>query len=876
MQIPTYYDPRQVEQKWYQHWLEQGFFKATPHTSKAPYTIIMPPPNITGVLHMGHVLNNTIQDVLIRRARMQGKEACWVPGIDHASIATEAKVVAMLQAKGIQKKDLSRQEFLAYAWEWKNKYGNIILEQIKQLGASCDWDRLCFTLDPGPSHTVYEVFIRLYEQGYIYQGTRMINWDPAGKTALSDDEVVYQQVTSKLYYIRYRVVGRDEYITIATSRPETLFGDTAVCVHPEDERYQHLYGQQVIVPIIQRTIPIITDTYVDREFGTGCLKVTPAHDFHDYELGQKHNLPTIEIFNEDGTLSANASCYVGEDRFVAREKVVQQLQADGCLEKIEPYTNNVGFSERTHAVVEPRVSKQWFLRMQELAKPALEHVLDGTIQFYPAKFKHTYQAWLENVQDWCISRQLWWGHPIPAFYLPDGQVVVAHDKAAALAKARLNKAYSHLTEADIQQEEDVLDTWFSSWLWPISVLDGLLHPANADMEYFYPTSVLVTAPEIIFFWVARMIIAGYRFTGKPPFKHVYFTGIVRDKLGRKMSKSLGNSPDPLELIQEYSADGVRMGMLLSSPAGNDLLFDHKLCEQGRNFTNKIWNALRLIKGWQVASKPDQPNDAIAIAWLEAKLNQTLESIESHFEQFRISDALMATYKLVWDDFCSWYLEMIKPTYGEPLAPTTYSATVQILEKLLKLLHPFMPFISEELWHQLQPRTQQDCIIVAPWPMAMGYDQQLLEEAQLAFTLISELRNIRAHVNIPPKEPLAVCTTKSLPTWLTKFSPYIQKLSNITAITMVQQPVLGSISCNMQDHTFYVTVQQSVDLAQEIARLQKDLTYYQGFLLAIAKKLDNPQFVAQAPATVVEKERKKQADTVAKVQAIEARLKELIA
>lgn len=694
MEIPTYYDPQKIEQKWYQYWLKQGFFKANPNTSKTPYTIVLPPPNITGVLHMGHVLNITIQDVLIRRARMQGKEACWVPGIDHASIATEAKVVAMLQAKGIQKKDLTRQEFLAHAWDWKEKYGNIILEQIKQLGASCDWDRLSFTMDPGPSEAVYKIFIRLYEQGRIYQGVRMINWDPAGKTALADDEVIYQQVASKLYYIRYQVVGTDQYITIATSRPETIFGDTAVCIHPADERYQHLHGKQVIVPIIQRTIPIITDTYVDRDFGTGCLKVTPAHDIHDYELGQKHHLPIIDIFNDDGTLAPAAQYYVGEDRFVVREKIAQQLQAEGYLEKTAPYTSNVGFSERTHVVVESRISRQWFVRMQELAKPALEHVIDGTIQFHPAKFKHMYQSWLENIHDWCISRQLWWGHQIPAFYLPDGQVVVAHDKAAALAKAKLDKAYANLTEADIRQDEDVLDTWFSSWLWPISVFDGLEHPDNADMRYFYPTNDLVTAPEIIFFWVARMIMAGYAFTKKPPFKHVYFTGIVRDKLGRKMSKSLGNSPDPLELIQEYSADGVRMGMLLSSPAGNDLPFDNKLCEQGRNFTNKIWNAFRLIKGWQVATQLDQPDDAVAIDWFQARLNQLLEIIESHFVQFRISDALMAMYKLIWDDFCSWYLEMVKPAYGEPIAPTTYSTTVQFLEKLLKLLHPFMPFVTE--------------------------------------------------------------------------------------------------------------------------------------------------------------------------------------
>lgn len=874
MDFSTHYNPTEVEQKWYSHWLSQGFFKATLHPNKQAYTVILPPPNITGVLHMGHVLNGTLQDVLIRRARMQGKEACWVPGIDHASIATEAKVVAMLQTKGLQKKDLTREAFLTHAWEWKEKYGGIILEQIKQLGASCDWDRLHFTMDPGPSEAVKKVFIQLYEKGYIYQGKRMINWDPVGKTALSDDEVNYKAVASKLYYIRYTVGGSDQHVVIATTRPETILGDTAICVHPDDMRYQHLHGKQVIVPIANRTIPIITDTYVDKDFGTGCLKVTPAHDMNDYELGQRHGLEIIDILNEDGTLSAAAGHYIGEDRVVVREKIAQQLQAEGYLEKVEPYTSNVGFSERTHAIVEPRLSKQWFVRMQELAKPALDHVLDNTIQFHPAKFKHMYQAWLINIRDWCISRQLWWGHQIPAFYLPDDTVIVAADKAAALANARMNPTYKDLTEADLRQDGDVLDTWFSSWLWPISVFDGFEKPNNQDIQYFYPTQALVTAPEIIFFWVARMIMAGYAFTNKPPFKHVYFTGIVRDKLGKKMSKSLGNSPEPMDLIKQYGADGVRAGMLFSSPAGNDLLFDIKLCEQGRNFSNKIWNAFRLIKGWKVQEKPNQADDTIAINWFEARLNQVLITIEEHFEQFRISDALMAIYKLIWDDFCAWYLEMVKPAYGEPIAPTTYTATVDLLARLLKMLHPFMPFITEEIWHQLQTRTVEDCIIVAPWPQSLSYDSQLLEEAAAVFTLIAEIRNIRARVQISPKEPLTLYSNMVLPAWLVKFNNYIQKLGYIDQIVVGEFPMQDSISCNVQGHAFYIPFQQEINQEQELSRLKKDLTYYQGFLAAVTKKLSNVKFVEQAPLSVVEIERKKQEDAAAKIKLIESRLQEL--
>ncbi|OJW66937.1 MAG: valine--tRNA ligase [Candidatus Amoebophilus sp. 36-38] len=871
MTIPTHYEPNQVEQKWYQYWLAQGFFKARPNPNKKPYTIVMPPPNITGVLHMGHVLNNTLQDVLIRRARMQGREACWVPGIDHASIATEAKVVAMLQAKGIQKKDLTREAFLAHVWEWKDKYGSIILEQIKQLGASCDWDRLCFTMDPNPSEAVKDVFIKLYEEGYIYQGTRMINWDPLGKTALADDEVNYKPVASKLYYIRYEVVGSQDYVTIATTRPETILGDTAVCVHPDDTRYQHLHGKQVVIPIANRIIPIITDEYVDKDFGTGCLKVTPAHDMNDYELGKRHHLAIIDIFNEDGTLNLTAGHYVGEDRFVVREKIAQELQAQGYLIKIEPHTSNIGFSERTDAVVEPRLSKQWFVRIKELAKPALEHVLDDTIQFHPAKFKHMYQAWLENVQDWCISRQLWWGHRIPAFYLPDHTVIVAENRAIALAKAQARAGYENLTEADIRQDEDVLDTWFSAWLWPINVFKGFEDSDNEAMRYFYPTNDLVTAPEIIFFWVARMIMAGYAFTQKPPFKNVYFTGIVRDKLGRKMSKSLGNSPDPLELIKQYGADGVRVGMLFSSPAGNDLLFDIKLCEQGRNFANKLWNIFRLLKGWEIATDGSQAEDTMAISWFNARLNQALATIENHFEQFRISDALMAIYKLIWDDFCAWYLEMIKPPYGQPISSHTYAATVDILEILLKILHPFMPFITEEIWHQLQPRTEQDCMIVASWPKALPYDKLILEDANLAFTLITEVRNIRANAGISPKEVLSLYTDKSFPTWFKKFNNYIQKLGHVALAESKEILLQNSISFTVQEQIFYIPLLEKVDKDQEIARLHKELAYYQGFLEAVTKKLDNTRFLQQAPKEVVAVESKKKADAIEKIKLIENRL-----
>ena len=875
MQVPTHYDPNQVENKWYQYWLTQGFFKAKPNSQKAPYTIVMPPPNITGVLHMGHALNNTIQDVLIRKARMEGKEACWVPGLDHASIATEAKVVAMLQAKGIKKTDLTREEFLIYAWEWKEKYGGIILEQIQQIGASCDWDRLVFTLDPAPSNAVKDIFIKLYEEGLIYQSKRIINWDPVGKTALADDEVIYKTVASKLYYIRYVVVDSQEEIIIATTRPETILGDTAVCVHPDDNRYKKLHGKQVIVPIINRLIPIITDAYVDKEFGTGCLKITPAHDINDYKLSQKHSLDIIDILNEDGTINNTAQHYIGEDRFVVREKIAQELQKQGLLIKVEPHTSNIGFSERTNAIVEPRISKQWFVNMQQLVKPALEYVLDETIKFHPSKFTNMYQNWLLNIKDWCISRQLWWGHQIPAFYLPDKTVIVARDKATALVQAKKNPLYVHLTENDLKQEEDVLDTWFSSWLWPISVFNGFQEPENEDINYFYPTNDLVTAPEIIFFWVARMIMAGYAFKDKPPFKNVYFTGIVRDKLGRKMSKSLGNSPDPLELIKRYSADGVRVGMLLSSPAGNDLLFDVKLCEQGRNFANKLWNAFRLVKNWGVQPYDTITEHTIAINWLEAKFNQVLFTVEKHFEQFRISDALMVIYKFVWDDFCAWYLEMIKPAYGSNVCYNTYTATVSFLEKTLKMLHPFMPFITEEIWHQIKERTSRDCIIIAPWPVPVIYEESLLLKVSLACSLITEIRNIRASENIPFREALPMYVNAIIPDWVTELSGYIKKLGGITIIETVQNPIAGSRSFAVQEYIFYISLQKNTDLQEEKIRVKEELDYFKDFLVTTNNKLQNKKFLEQAPVKIIEMEYKKQADTLAKVKNLENRLQELL-
>ena len=871
MELPARYNPQAIEAKWYAHWLAQGFFHATPDPNKEPYTVIMPPPNVTGSLHMGHVLNNTIQDVLVRKARMEGKATCWVPGIDHASIATEAKVVAMLQAQGIAKSDLTREEFLQHTWAWKEKYGGIILEQLKKLGASCDWERTGFTLDLGPSEAVNQVFVQLYKQGYIYRGTRMIHWDPAGQTALSDDEVIYKEVQGQLYYIRYTVVGRAEHVTIATTRPETILGDTAVAVHPEDPRYRHLHGQQVLVPLVNRPVLVIADAYVDPSFGTGCLKVTPAHDMNDHALGQKHNLDVIDILNEDGTLSEAAQHYVGEDRFVVRKKIVQQLKAQRALAKVEDHTHNVGFSERTEAVVEPRLSTQWFVKMKALAAPALQHVLDGTIQFHPVKFQNMYKAWMEQVQDWCISRQLWWGHRIPAYYLPDGTVVVALDKAAALKKAQAQTNNPTLQATDLRQEEDVLDTWFSAWLWPLNVFDGIRQPNNPAFRYFYPTNDLVTAPEIIFFWVARMVMAGYAFQDAPPFSNVYFTGLVRDKQGRKMSKSLGNSPAPLALIEQYSADGVRVGMLLSAPAGNDLLFDVKLCEQGKHFAHKIWHAFRLLRGWTTTEQAAETHTT-AIQWFQARLDQVLQAVNTHFQHFRIADALMALYKLVWDDFCAWYLEMIKPAPDQPMAASTYTATVGFWETLLKLLHPFMPFLTEELWHQLQARSPQDCLIVAPWPQPTTANTILLDHATAAFELVTGLRGLRNQAHIALKVPLPLYIAQAaVPTWLAPFETYIKKLAHLATIECNTTRPQDAASCNIQGTTFYLALGQAVDKNQEKARLEKELAYARGFLASVLKKLNNERFVQHAPAQVVAIERKKQADAEAKCRLLAEQL-----
>ncbi len=871
MSIATKYDPAAVEDKWYARWLDKGFFHSEPNPDKEPYTIVIPPPNVTGVLHMGHMLNNTIQDVLIRRARMQGKEACWVPGTDHASIATEAKVVAMLREKGIDKHDLSREEFLQYAWEWKEKYGGIILEQLKKLGASCDWQRTRFTMDPDLSEAVIQVFVDLYRKGHIYRGVRMVNWDPQGKTALSDDEVIYKEVQSKLYYVAYPVAGEDTTVTIATTRPETILGDTAVCINPHDKRYKHLHGKTAIVPLVNREVPIILDEYVAMDFGTGCLKVTPAHDINDYELGQKHNLPSIDIFNDDGTINEAGELFVGKDRFVVRKEIVQELEAAGHLVKVEDYTNNVGFSERTDAVIEPKLSTQWFVKMKELTKPAYEHVMNDDICLVPPKFKNMYRHWMENVRDWCISRQLWWGHQIPAWYLPDGSFVVAHNEEEALQLAR--EKDDSLTAADLQRDPDVLDTWFSSGLWPISVFDGFKDPDGPDINYYYPTNDLVTAPEILFFWVARMIMFGYEYRGEKPFRNVYLTGIVRDKQGRKMSKSLGNSPDPLELIARYGADGVRTGMLFSSPAGNDLLFDEKLCEQGRNFNNKIWNAFRLVKGWQGGGQAHE-QDEVAIAWFRSRFNEALTQIEDHFDKFRISDALMTTYKLVWDDFCSRYLEMVKPPFGQPLATATLEQTVAFFEEVLKLIHPFMPFISEEIWQGLRQRTDDDYLIVASWPVAGAVDNELLKEGEMAFEVISQLRNLRSSKGLSAKEKLTLLIKTANPVPYEQFGALIRKIANLESIDFVQEKPQGAAGFVIRSDEFYVPLPQTVDAQQERQKLEKELAYTRGFLQSVQKKLSNEKFVNNAPEQVVANERQKLADAQARLKALEEQLQSL--
>lgn len=867
MSISSKYDPSQIEDKWYQTWLDKGFFHSEPNPEKEPYTIVIPPPNVTGVLHMGHMLNNTIQDVLIRRARMQGKEACWVPGTDHASIATEAKVVAMLKERGIDKHDISREEFLEYAWEWKEKYGGIILEQLKKLGASCDWDRTRFTMDPDLSDAVTEVFVDLYKKGYIYRGVRMVNWDPQGKTALADDEVIHKEVNSKLYHVSYKIADSGETVTIATTRPETILGDTAVCINPKDERYTHLHGKTAIVPMVNREVPIILDEYVAMDFGTGCLKVTPAHDINDYELGMKHKLKSIDIFNDDGTVSEAGELYIGKDRFAVRKEIVKDLEEAGQLVKIEEYTNNVGFSERTDAVIEPKLSTQWFVSMKELTKPAYENVMNDEVQLVPPKFKNMYRHWMENVRDWCISRQLWWGQQIPAWYLPNGEFVVAKDEDEALKLAQEKDA--SLSQTDLRRDEDVLDTWFSSGLWPISVFDGFKDPDNADIKYYYPTNDLITAPEILFFWVARMVMYGYEYRGEKPFRNVYLTGIVRDKQGRKMSKSLGNSPDPIELMNIYGADGVRTGMLFSSPAGNDLLFDEKLCEQGRNFSNKVWNAFRLVTGWEVDETLPDTNQ-IAIDWFDSKFNQALAEVEDHFSKFRISDALMTSYKLVWNDFCSLYLEMVKPEYGKPIDARSYKMSVVFFEKVVKLLHPFMPFITEEIWQSLQERNG-NYLIVEEWPSASPFDADLLDAGEEAFEVVSQIRNLRNAKQISPKTALSLMVKTNDRTRLESFGEVIKKMSNLELIEFVSEKPENAGGFVIKGDEFFIPLEESIDAEQEKLRLQKELEYANGFKNSVAKKLSNERFVNNAPEQVIANERKKLADAEAKIMALEEQL-----
>lgn len=873
MEIPAKYDPSGVEDKWYQYWLEKKFFSSVPD-EREPFTIVIPPPNVTGVLHMGHMLNNTIQDVLARRARMQGKNTLWLPGTDHASIATEAKVVARLKEQGIEKSSLTREEFLKHAWEWKEKHGGIILEQLKKLGTSCDWDRTRFTMDDSMYESVIDVFIDLYNKGLIYRGVRMVNWDPKALTALSDEEVIYKEVKSKLYYVRYKVEGSaDEWVTIATTRPETILGDTAVCYHPEDERYRHLAGKRVLVPLIKRSIPMIADEYVDREFGTGCLKITPAHDVNDYMIGQKYNLESIDIFNDDGTLNEKARLYIGQDRFRVRERIVEDLLNHGHIWKIEDYVNNVGFSERTDEVIEPKLSMQWFLKMDAMAKPALEVVMNDTVQFHPEKFKNTYRHWMENVRDWCISRQLWWGQRIPAYYLPSGEVVVAKTAEEALEKARRLTGNAGLAADDLRQDEDVLDTWFSSWLWPISVFDGIRNPDNPDIKYYYPTNDLITAPEILFFWVARMIMAGLEYRNEVPFRNVYLTGIVRDKLGRKMSKSLGNSPEPLELIARFGADGVRVGMLLTSPAGNDLPFDESLCEQGRNFSNKIWNALRLVKGWTVDNSLPQPAYAMAsVQWFEARFNDALAQIEDNFAKYRLSEALMAVYKLIWDDFCSWYLEMVKPAYQQPVDRATLEATNRFFGKLMQVLHPFMPFITEEIWQLLEKRKEGDSIMVSAMPVSEKADKELLAAFEFAESVVIGIRNIRKEKNIPFKDSIELLIKGENPA--SQFDEVVAKLGNASAITYVTEKPATAAGFLVKATEYYIPLGEGVDLEAERERLEKELVYMQGFLDSVMKKLGNERFVNNAKPEIVENERRKLADAEAKIELLKSQLDEL--
>ena len=870
MQIADKYTPQQLEAKWYQSWIDKGLFHSEPDT-REPYTIVIPPPNVTGMLHMGHMLNNTLQDVLIRRARMSGKNACWVPGMDHASIATEAKVVAMLHEQGIEKADLTREEFLKYAWEWKEKYGGVILKQLRKLGASCDWDRTCFTMDDERTESVLRVFCDLYEKGKIYRGVRMVNWDPSAKTALSDEEVIFKESHGKLYYLRYKVEGSDEALIVATTRPETILGDTALCVNPNDPRYQHLAADaRVIVPLVGRSIPVIRDEYVDIEFGTGALKVTPAHDVNDYMLGEKYNLETIDIFNDDGTINDKVGIYVGMDRFELRKQIEKDLQAADLLEKTEDYTNNVGYSERTGVAIEPKLSMQWFLSMEELAKPATKAVLEDIIRFVPEKYKNTYRHWMENIKDWCISRQLWWGQRIPAYYLPKGGYVVALTAEEALEKARAKSGDETLQMSDLRQDEDVLDTWFSSWLWPISVFDGIRNPDNEEIKYYYPTNDLVTGPDIIFFWVARMIMAGFEYRSAEPFRNVYFTGIVRDKIGRKMSKQLGNSPDPLDLIEKYGADGVRLAMLMSSSAGNDVMFDEALCEQGRNFGNKIWNAYRLLNGWEVKEQEQPACNRMAVAWFNEKLSETLREVEADFRQYRISEACMTLYKLFWDEFSGMYLEMVKPAFGQPIDATTMEATKRFFDALMRMLHPFMPFITEEIWQDLAPRKEEESICVASMPTASEEQPALLARFELAREVISSVRNIRNQKNLPQKEQLTLKVVED-ENYPAEFAPVIMKLANLTAIEPTTEKDPTAAAFIVKTTQYFVPLAGMIDTEAEVKKLEEELKYFEGFLRSVMAKLSNERFVQNAPEKVVANERAKQADAEAKIAAIKEQL-----
>lgn len=875
MRIPSKYDANSVESKWYDYWMKHNYFHSEPD-EREPYTIVIPPPNVTGILHMGHMLNNTLQDVLIRRARLKGKNACWVPGTDHASIATEAKVVAKLKEEGIDKNDLTREEFLKHAWDWTHEYGGVILEQLKKLGCSCDWDRTKFTMDNDMSEAVIKVFVDLYNKGQIYRGYRMVNWDPEAQTTLSDEEVEYVEKQGKLYYIKYKIEGLDDTLTIATTRPETILGDTAICINPNDERHKSLKGKKVIVPICERSIPIIEDEYVDVEFGTGCLKVTPAHDENDKVLGDKHNLEVIDIFNPDATLNSFGLHYKGKDRFEVRKDIVEELKDKGHIQNIEDYNNRVGISERTKAIIEPRLSDQWFLKMEDLAKPALKSVLEtNEIKLFPKKFENTYRHWMENIRDWNISRQLWWGQQIPAYYFGDGKedFVVAESIEEAVELARVKSKNQEITAKDLRQDADSLDTWFSSWLWPISVFDGIRNPENKDIKYYYPTNDLVTGPDILFFWVARMIVAGYEYKNEKPFENVYLTGLVRDKQRRKMSKSLGNSPDALKLIEDYGADGVRVGLLLSSAAGNDLMFDEALCNQGKGFANKVWNAFRLIKGWEVADIEQPQSSKVAINWFAAKFQQTLKTIEDHYVKYRISDALMETYKLIWNDFCSWFLEMIKPDYQQPIDSQTFEATIKILEDNLKILHPFMPFLTEEIWQHITERSSSKALIIAKWPASTEFNQDIVDQFEFTSEVVSGIRTIRKQKNISFKDAISLSVINNEKQNQT-FDSVISKLGNIDAIEYISNSLDGALTFRVKSNEYFIPIQGTVDVESEIQKLTEELKYTEGFLKSVQKKLSNERFVNNAPEQVVTVEKKKEADALAKIETIKSSLESL--